>query len=55
MTATLFKSLKSGTKEIHGQVMRRGMGTITLILTDKNGAQSLKTYKESDYTVVCRA
>ena len=51
MTATLYKALKHGTKEIHGQVIRRGLGTITLIQIDRNGSQSLKTYKEADYTV----
>jgi hypothetical protein len=54
MIATLFKPLKQGVKEIHGQVMRRGIGTITLIIMDSKGGQSIKTYKESDYTVICR-
>ena len=51
MIATLIKPLKNGTKTINGEVVRRGLGTITLAVIDKNGSKSLKTFKELDYTV----
>ena len=53
MRATLIKTLRKGTKQITGDVMRRGLGTITLVVTDSNGSRSMKTFKESDYTVRC--
>lgn len=51
MNAILTKTLKSGSKQIFGQVLRRGMGTITLCINQKDGNKSIKTFKESDYTV----
>lgn len=53
MTATLVKTLRKGNKTIHGEVLRRGLGTITLAVIDKNGSKSVKTFKESDYVVRC--
>jgi len=51
MKAILVKSIKNANKTITGDVVRRGLGTITLVITDKNGSRSIKTFKESDYTV----
>ena len=53
MNATLTKSLKSGTKTIFGKVIQRGLGKITLVITDSNGSRNIKSFKESDYTVRC--
>lgn len=53
MNAILVKPLKRGNKTISGEVIRRGLGTITLAIIDKNGSKSMKTFKESDYTVKC--
>lgn len=53
MNAILVKPLKKSNKTISGEVIRRGMGTITLAIIDKNGNKSIKTFKESSYTVKC--
>lgn len=51
MQAILTKALKHGSKTIYGQVLRRGIGTITLAITDQSGNKSIKTFKESDYVI----
>jgi hypothetical protein len=53
MKATLIKTLKHGSKTISGEVVRRGLGSITLSIIDTKGSRSMKTFKESNYTVKC--
>lgn len=51
MKAILTKPLKSGVKTITGDVLSRGIGTITLVVFDQKGSSSIKRFKESDYVV----
>lgn len=51
MNAILTKSLKKGTKTIYGKVLRRGLGTITLLVPDGKGSDNIKQFKEDDWTV----
>lgn len=51
MLATCSKWTKNGTKSITGKVLQRGMGTITLVVTDKSGQQQIKRFDETAYTV----
>lgn len=52
MMATCSTMLKSGkVKTVCGKVLQRGLGTITLLVTDKSGGQSIKRFNESKYTV----
>lgn len=52
MRAICTKLLKSGkVNTVVGKVLQRGMGAITLVVTNPDGTQSIKRYKESDYTI----
>lgn len=51
MQAALTKITKSGTKIIHGKVLQRGLGVITLVVPSKDGQQKIKRFKEADYAV----
>ncbi|MNJ39196.1 hypothetical protein D3C77_340630 [compost metagenome] len=46
------KILKSGKmKRVSGKLLQRGLGVVTLIVTNPDGTQSIKRFKESDYTM----
>jgi hypothetical protein len=53
MKAALTKMTKTGTKTIYGDILQRGLGAITLAVTENNGSKSIKRFKEADYTVHC--
>lgn len=52
VTASIVKPLKRGTKTITGEVMRNGLGIITLWVIDKNGSGAMQTYRKDRYKVI---
>ncbi|GAC43882.1 D-alanyl-D-alanine carboxypeptidase [Paenibacillus popilliae ATCC 14706] len=38
-------------KSVTGKVLQRGLGVITIVLTNKDGTQSIRRFDESKYTV----
>lgn len=50
MTAIVINTANHN-KKYSGEIMRRGMGTITLYLWDKKGSSMFKTFNESKWAV----
>jgi len=49
MTATLYNPTTK--KQVIGQIMQRGFNKITLIVTDKAGSRSIKSFSETKWVV----